>query len=196
MPTNNAIDLSGAGICKYDGAGTFSATTTTQHAVLVGGTSNAISNVGPLTNGQLAIGSTGADPVAASLSAGAGVSITPGAGTITIATSGGGLTWSVVAAPTAILVNNGYGANSGGSTAFTLPATAVLGSLVSIVGMAVGWTIAQGAGQEIFFGNTHTTNGAGGSLASTNAGDCITIVCLVADTTWYVLSSIGNITVA
>jgi hypothetical protein len=195
MVTNNAIDLSAAGICKYDGAGSFSSTTTTLHAVLIGAASNAINNIGPLTNGQLVIGSTGNDPVAASLSAGAGITITPGAGTITISTSGGGLTWSVVSAPTNLLVNNGYGANSGGTTAFTLPATAALGSIITIVGMAVGWTVAQGAGQEIFFGNTHTTVGAGGSLASTNAGDCITMVCLVADTTWYVTASIGNITV-
>jgi hypothetical protein len=62
--------------------------------------------------------------------------------------------------------------------------------------MANGWTVAQGAGQEIFFGNTHTTVGAGGSLASTNAGDCITMVCLVANNTFYVVSSVGNITIA
>src|SRR5271157_3184830 len=110
MPTNNAIDLSGAGICKYDGAGTFSSTTTTLHSVLIGAASNGINNVA-LTNGQLAIGSTGADPVAASLSAGAGITITPGAGSISIATSGGGLTWSVATTATNMVVNNGYGVN-------------------------------------------------------------------------------------
>lgn len=41
--------------------------------------------VGPLTNGQLLIGSTGAAPVAASLTAGTGISITPGAGSVSIA---------------------------------------------------------------------------------------------------------------
>lgn len=41
-----------------------------------------------MTNGQLIIGSTGATPVAASLSAGTGITITPGAGTITIAANG------------------------------------------------------------------------------------------------------------
>ena len=196
MPTNNAINLSGTGIAKYDGAGTFTATTTTQYAVLTGGASNAIANIGPLTNGQLVIGSTGVAPVAASLSAGSGIGIALGAGTITISTSGGGLTWSVVSAPTALLVNNGYGANSGGTTAFILPATAALGSIISIVGMAVGWTVGQGVGQQIFFGNTHTTLGADGSMASTNAGDSITMVCLVANNMWYVTSSIGNITFA
>lgn len=42
-----------------------------------------------LTNGQLLIGSTGADPVAASITQGSGITVTNGAGTITIAATGG-----------------------------------------------------------------------------------------------------------
>jgi hypothetical protein len=196
MPTNNAIDLNGSGICKYDGAGTFSSTTTTQHAVLIGGASNAIGNVGPLTNGQLVIGAGATnDPVAATLTAGSGITITNSSGGISIATSGGGLTWSVATGSTNMLINNGYGANGAGSIAFTLPTTAAVGSIVEVVGMAVGWSIVYGTGQEIWFGNTHTT-ATTGSLASTNAGDCVTLVCLVANTGWYVANSIGNITIA
>lgn len=63
-----------------------------------GGSTNAIqynnagafAGVGPLTNGQLVIGSTSAAPVAATLTAGSNVTITNGAGTITIAASAGG----------------------------------------------------------------------------------------------------------
>ena len=44
--------------------------------------------VGPLTNGQLLIGSTGNPPVAATLSEGANIVITPGAGTLEIGTTG------------------------------------------------------------------------------------------------------------
>jgi hypothetical protein len=51
---------------------------------------NTFSGVGPLTNGQLAIGSTGSPPQAKSLTAGAGISITNGAGDITISATGGG----------------------------------------------------------------------------------------------------------
>jgi hypothetical protein len=94
-----------------------------------------------------------------------------------------------------MLINNGYGANGAGSIAFTLPTTAAVGSIVEVVGMAVGWSIVYGTGQEIWFGNTHTT-ATTGSLASTNAGDCVTLVCLVANTGWYVANSIGNITIA
>lgn len=43
-----------------------------------------------LTNGQLLIGSTGATPATATLTAGTNITITNGAGTITIAASGGG----------------------------------------------------------------------------------------------------------
>lgn len=41
-----------------------------------------------LTNGQLLVGSTGADPVATTLTAGTGVSVTNGAGSITVANTG------------------------------------------------------------------------------------------------------------
>lgn len=50
-------------------------------------TSNVVST-GAATNGQLLIGSTGADPVAATLTASTGISITNGAGSITIANTG------------------------------------------------------------------------------------------------------------
>lgn len=53
-----------------------------------GGTS--FGGVAPLTNGQVAIGSTGNAPQAATLSAGSGIVITNGAGSVTIATTGGG----------------------------------------------------------------------------------------------------------
>lgn len=51
---------------------------------------------GPMTDGQILIGSTGATPVIASITAGSGVTITPGAGTIQIdATGSGGTVTSV-----------------------------------------------------------------------------------------------------
>lgn len=61
---------------------------TPQYAPLVAGAAYAISSVGPLTNGQLVIGSSGVSPVAATLTAGAGISVTNAAGAITIAASG------------------------------------------------------------------------------------------------------------
>ena len=57
----------------------------TENAVPYFSTSGLISEIGPLTNGQLLIGSTGASPVAASLtSSGGSITITPGAGSINL----------------------------------------------------------------------------------------------------------------
>jgi len=197
MATNNAVNISSAGLVKYDGAGTFSGVTVTNHAVLLGASSNGITSLA-LTNGQLAIGSTGADPSAAALTAGTGVSITNGAGSITINAAGGGLTWTVVTGTTqAMAVNNGYIANNAGVVTATLPATSAVGDVVAITGInnATGWKIAQNAGNTIFFGAATTTPGAGGSLQSAATRDAVQLVCTSANANWQVLSSIGNITV-
>ena len=59
----------------------------TNHALLIGGATTNIRSLAVLTNGQLAIGSTGADPVVASLTGTANqVIVTPGAGSITLST--------------------------------------------------------------------------------------------------------------
>ncbi len=91
---------------------------------------NAINNsIYGMTNGQLLIGSTGAAASKASLTAGAGISITPGAGSITIANSGAVFAWTVITAATqTISVSNGYASNRSAGVAFTLPATAAVGA--------------------------------------------------------------------
>lgn len=196
MPTNNSVNLNGTGIAKYDGAGTFSAVTVTNHSPLVGAASNGITSLGPLTNGQLVIGSTGNDPAAATLTAGTGIGITNAAGSITVNSVGSGMTWTVVNGNTNMAVNNGYGSNSAGAVAFTLPVTSAVGDTVAIQGMQGSWNVVQGAGQQIHVGSSASTLGAGGSIASTNAFDAITLVCLVANTIWYAKAPQGNITIA
>jgi len=57
----------------------------TDHGVLLGSGTDPITALGAMTNGQLVIGSTGADPVVASITDGEGIDITAGAGTLTIA---------------------------------------------------------------------------------------------------------------
>ncbi len=56
----------------------------TNHSLLVGAGTATITNLGVATNGQLPIGSTGADPVLAALTAGTNITITNGAGSISI----------------------------------------------------------------------------------------------------------------
>lgn len=58
------------------------------HAFVYSDTSKIVASTGAATNGQLLIGSTGANPVAAALTAGTGISITNGAGSITVANTG------------------------------------------------------------------------------------------------------------
>lgn len=103
--------------------------------------------------------------------------------------------WSGVSSATTIVSNNSYFVTSG-SVTFTLPATSAVGDLVNIsVGRGIGFTIAQLALQSIQFGSVSTTVGTGGSLTSTAIGDTVQMVCIVANTTWLIIGSIGNITV-
>jgi len=197
MVTNNAVNITSSGLVRYDGAGSFTGVTVTQHSVLIGAASNGITSL-PLTSGQLAIGNTGSDPTAATLTAGTGVTIANGAGSITINAAGGGLTWTVVTGTTqAAAVNNGYIANNAGTVQVTLPAVSAVGDLVAVTGInnATGWQVKQNAGNTIFFGSAATTAGTGGSLVSTATRDTVFMVCMTANATWNVVGSIGNITV-
>ena len=130
------------------------------------------------------------------ITAGAGITITPGANTITISSIDGGLPWVNVTGTTqAIAVNTGYIANNAGLVTLTLPATAAQGSIIRVAGQgAGGWTIAQNTGQLINFGSSPTTITTG-SLSSTNQFDVVELLCTIANTTFNVLSAQGNLTI-
>ena len=136
---------------------------------------------------------------AESLVAGAGVTIVYGSGTITISGGGGGgggYSWSNVtslANPVLLTTGFGYVASGAGVVNFTLPAAAAFGDTYVIVGNGNLWTLAQNAGQQVVLGDKSTTAGVGGSLAASKISDTLTIVCIVANTTFQVISSIGNI---
>jgi hypothetical protein len=68
---------------------TYNNTTKQLNVSMDGGAAQVISAQPVQTNGQLLIGSTGNAPVAATITAGAGISVTNGAGSITIAVTGG-----------------------------------------------------------------------------------------------------------
>lgn len=59
-----------------------------ENSIQVNGGSGVASGVGPLTNGQVVVGSTGAAPQAANLTAGPGITITNRPGAITISSTG------------------------------------------------------------------------------------------------------------
>lgn len=303
---NGTLTLTGFtnGVLTVNNSGVVGEVTTTDNSLLMGNASGTISSLGVATNGQIPIGSTGNDPVLGTITAGTGISVTNGAGTITLAATGsfaspvtvpnggtgatsftpyavicggttstsplqsvasvgtsgqiltsngagalptfqtnggaagavtfhtdgsdatasgnaitiaggagittngsgatvtitatgGGFTWNTVSGTSASLAaSNGYITDNVGLVTLTLPASATVGDTFHITGLgAGGWLIAQNSGQLIHFGASVTTTGVGGSLASTNQYNTITLVCTVTDTTFNVLSSIGNITV-
>jgi len=192
MTTNNSINTGYPIGANNGGTGLASPTA---HGILVAEGSSAVNPI-VLPNGQLLIGSTGADPSAASLTAGSGITITPGAGSITIAATGA-MSWTDVTGTTqAMAVNSSYTANNAALVTLTLPSTAAYGSEFRVAWKgAGGWTIAQNASQSIIFGIDTTTVGTGGSLSSTAQGDFVHLVCTVANTTFEVIGSQGNLTV-
>ena len=80
----NSITLGTALAVSYGGTG---ASTLTDHGVMVGSGTDAVTSLAEASNGQLIIGSTGADPVLASLTGTSNqITVTDGAGTITLST--------------------------------------------------------------------------------------------------------------
>lgn len=83
-------------LAYYAGAGsTVSGLTIVNSASLVTSLAGLPTWLGPLTNGQIIIGSTGAIPVATTITAGTGVTITNGAGSISVSVTGGAAVTSV-----------------------------------------------------------------------------------------------------
>lgn len=155
-----------------------------------------------LSSGQLVIGGT-TTPAAAALTAGTGISVTNGNNSITIATTAtGGLAWAVNATTTIALASNtGYITTAGSAVTATLPtASSAVGTIIGItVNGAGAVAVAQGTGQQIRFGSSTTTSGAGGSLTSTAQGDTLMLLCTTAASgsagAWSVIGSVGNWTV-
>lgn len=89
MAITNVVNANGTTPLAVGQGGT-STTSLTTFALLKGDAAGHVSSLPAGTNGQLPIGSTASDPVMATLTAGSGISITNGAGSITIAATGGG----------------------------------------------------------------------------------------------------------
>lgn len=139
--------------------------------------------------------------VGRSVAAGSGISVTNGsgvAGNPTIAVTTGGLTWTdAVGATQALATNNGYVTDHAVAVAYTLPASGNLGDVIWIVGKLGSWSVAQNANQQILVGSSSSTIGVGGSIASTNVGDSVVLVCVTAgaSTVWRAASVVGNLTI-
>lgn len=143
--------------------------------------------VGPLLDGQVLIGSSSSNPVAANITAGTNITISNAPGGITISAPGAAsFVWNVVTGTSsAITVNNGYITNNAALVTLTLPTVAAVGTVFSVLGQgAGGWQIAQNIGQNIRVGSVSSTSGVSGYIASTNFSNGIHLVCISANTTW------------
>ena len=191
MAVNNQLNLGVTPLPNTQG-GTGSNLTPTNSAMYVTDSSGVTHFSGTMTNGQLIIGSTTATPTAGTLTAGAGITITNAAASITIAASGGVGDWSGVAGTTqTAAVNHGYVIQNASATTVTLPTTAPLGSIVQVQGLgAGGWVLAAGAGQTIHLGASVTSTA--GSLTSAQQYDVVQVVCIVANLTWSVSFALSS----
>lgn len=196
--TSTFADTYAASTLLYsNGANTVTGLTTANSASLVTSAAGVPIWTGSLTNGQVVLGSTGATPVAATIGSSGNISITAGAGTLSIGTSGfASFAYNSVAGTTqAAAINNGYVISNASQTTVTLPGTAALGSVIAVQGQgAAGWVLTANTGQTIKLGSSTTSSA--GTLTSTNQYDAAELVCVVANTTWAVKSVIGNLTVA
>lgn len=176
MSQANALNLQFPVDVAHGGTGV---NTLPLHEVLLGNGVGGIASL-PLTDGQLLIGSTGASPVAAALTAGSGISITNAAGAVTISAISTQESWSAESAAFSIEANKGYVANA--ALVATLPLSASLGDSFELLNLNTGSVgsvvIAQNAGQSIRFGDQVTTAGVAGSLTSSLAGDSVRVICV------------------
>ena len=198
--TSNQIATSGAGsTITFSLVGPYTPSTYTAHGVLVGEGTSSIAALAAGTNGQVLLGSTGADPVFGTLTTTTGVAFTTGAGSLAINVKTGG--YAVVdqtSSSVNLAVQTLYVTDNGSTqVVYTLPATAPQGSVIEVVGSSAGgWKIAQNASQQILLQNQSTTAGTSGSLSSTNKNDSVKLVASVggASTIWTVVSYSGTFT--
>lgn len=176
-----------AGSFEYNGTRLSFSPSTTRKRVLLS------NDVAP-ANGQIPIGNT-TDFTIANITAGSGITVTNGSGTITIAATGAMSTTEVTGTTQSMAVNTRYITNNVSQVVCTLPTTAALGDIILLNGKGTGgWKIAQNASQTIH-GSTDTTTGTGGSLSSSARYNSIYLVCTIANTDWTIQTSQGTITV-
>lgn len=178
------------------------AATLTNHGVLIGAGTSAVSGLTVGGDGQILVGSVGANPVFATPTSPDG-SITfggtAGAFTATI-TNPVGIAWASISGTSqSAAVNTGYVANNSGATTVTLPATAAVGAIVRLVQSALntgGFVLTGNTGQTIQLGTAISASAGTVSSTSSTGGDVIEVVCTVANTKWVALSSVGSLSVA
>jgi hypothetical protein len=142
------------------------------------------------------VGPDGSGNVTITGSGGVLVSGNSGTNSFVITFPGAFFAWSTIVAPQMAVTFEGYFTAGGARVEVTLPAASSVGDTFAIKAVnSNGWKILQAGGQQINYGISSTTLGAGGSLASTKVGDTLILVCRTANTIWEVIDGIGSPTV-
>ena len=194
----------GAGITITNGAGSITVALTTPvsstnggtgvsnptaHSLLVAEGASAMTALGSATNGQIPIGSTGADPVLATLTAGTNVTVTNGPGSVTIAAG------SVTGTPPTITIKTSSFTANVSNTLWACNASSA-GITVTLqaanAGACIMWfqkTDTTTNGVAIVRAGTDTVQFGGNSLTQLNLNVVSATLCLVSDGTskWYVI---------
>jgi hypothetical protein len=155
---------------------------TTNHTVQVGNSTGSLTSLTAATNGQVLLGSTGANPVFASLTSGDGsITFTPGAGTLSLQAVGGGgaggviittyntpgsHTWTKNIDTSYVTVYGWSGGGGGGSGSVTAAGTRSQGG-----GGGGNGSVFKLSGPASFFGSTEAVFvGSGGAGATGTSG--------------------------
>ena len=190
MALNNLVNSPFPTVVAKGGTGLV---TLTAGSLQVGNGTGTMTQLGVAANGALPIGSAGADPVLATLTAGAGISVTNGAGSITIASTQSAYSWvDQTTIARTMAANTAYVSTSTANAliTYTLPAIAAVGDTYRIVGKTTGgWTLQAAAGQTVNVGSVATT--VAGTVASSNAFDTVEIVCITANTAFSIISGVS-----
>jgi hypothetical protein len=189
MAFSNSIDATSTGIQTLSSVGVWSGSTVTQYGTLIGAASNAVSSLGVATNGQLAIGSTGVSPVLATITAGTGITVSNGAGTITLSVSNDGIAWSETSGVFTAAVENGYSL-TGAATA-TLPAGPSTGNTIIFQCNTASAVVITAAGSQIIRVGSSASS-AGGTVTSTAIGNALTLTYSATNTVWIARGVQGN----
>ncbi len=194
--TANQVAVTGsAGTETLSLVGPYTPATYTAHGVLMGEGTSSIHASAAGTAGQVfTSGGASAD--------GAYIGFTTPNGTLTITSNAttqgfdvlnGGQKVNIASTGGTLVIGNTYTVTQAAQTSFALPATAAVGSLITIAsaaGNTSGWIITQAASQEIWAGTSHTTNGATGTLAGA-IHTSVTILCVVANIEWVIVGGSG-----
>ena len=190
---NQILTTSSANGETFSLIGPYTPSTYTAHGVLLGEGTSSIVATAAGTNGQVLLGSTGANPAFGTLTTSTGVGFTTGAHALAINIQQNGFAVNTASTGVTLVAQNVYTVTQAAQTSFALPATAAVGDtfiIASATGNTSGWIITQGASQEIWANTNHTTNGATGTLAGA-IHTSVVLMCTEANNIFTVIGGSG-----